>query len=446
MNTLTRLFYLIIASLAVVSCTRDFDAPPIAKPEYKGEANITIAQLKQRYAGTTSATPTLIDVDFVLKAYITGNDKSGNIFKQLYIQDETGAINIGVDQSNMYTYYGIGQEVFINLHGFSMVSYGGELQIGYAGTIANRIPWETFREQIFLNGWPDTGRITPKTVTIADLTPDMVNMLIRLDKVYFTNGGKNNFTTGNATTNEPLKDGNGNTLDVRTSSYANFAVDQLPEGSGTVVGLLGRYNGGWQLIVRSMDDIINFGGEIPGPDDPAPVEGVVFNETFGNGSHLTQETRPKIADFTGFDMKAPVAYADETGNADIRSTSAINPHVWFPSGKDNKLAITGINTSGKTNLVLTYEVAANLFDAGASGNLNILTVTCDGVALNVPDMPVSNANGDNNKYYTFTFENIPAKENLTIEFAASGTANTFGLRLDNIKIATSDTHILNPGG
>lgn len=263
MNTLTKLVYLAVASLTVASCVKDFDAPPIAKPEYNGEANITIAQLKQRYASTAPDAPTLIDVAFVMKAYVTGNDQSGNIFKQLYVQDTTGAINIGVDQNSMYTAYGVGQEVFVNLHGLSIVNYAGELQIGYAGTQANRIPWQTFQTQIFLNGWPDTALVTPKTVRMADLTPEMVNTLVRLDDVYFVNGGKNNFTTGNNATNEPIKDSSGNALDVRTSSYANFAADPLPEGSGTVVGLLGRFNGSWQLLVRSTDDVLNFKATTP---------------------------------------------------------------------------------------------------------------------------------------------------------------------------------------
>lgn len=435
MNTLTRFFYLILASLTVASCVKDFDAPPIAKPEYKGEANITIAQLKQRYADATSSNPLLIEVEYVLKAYVTGNDQSGNIFKQLYIQDETGAINVGVDQNSMYTVFSVGQEVFINLHGFSVVNYGGELQIGYAGTQANRIPWEIFQDQAFLNGWPNAGIITPKIVTVDDLLPEMVNTLIRLDKAYFVNGGKNKFTTGEATTNEPLKDKYGKTVDVRTSSYASFAKDILPEGSGSVIGLLGRYNGSWQLLVRSVDDLINFGGEIPGTDDPIPDVGVLFNETFGLGSYSSQETRRSIAAFTDFDMKAPVSYADDTGNADIRSTTSISAHVWFPANRDAKLSITGINTSGKSNLTLTYEASANLYDAGSSIDLNVLTVTCDGTALNVPLTPVSNANGDNNKFSKITLENIPSKDNLTIVFEAKAETNTLGLRLDNIKIS-----------
>jgi hypothetical protein len=443
MNTFKKIFYLLFVILTIASCTRDYDAPPIPEPSYDGEANITIAQLKEKYSGTTSSAPTLIDVDYVVKGYVTANDKSGNIYKQLYIRDETGAINIGIDQNSIYTTLSVGQEIFINLHGFSIVNYGGELQIGYDGSNANRIAWEIFTAQTFLNKWPKEENATPTSVSIGNLTTSMVNMLIRLDNVYFVNGGKNKFTVNDATTNEPIKDGNGNTLDVRTSSYANFAADELPSGSGTIIGILGRYNSSWQLLIRSTDDLINFGGEIPGPTDPeSPSAEVVFNETFGTG-YYPSGSRPKIAEFTDFDMKSPITYTDATGNADIRSISGDNgAHVWFPANNDSQLSISGINTSGKSNLVLSYQVAANLYDAGSSGNLNAITVKCNGTSLNVPSTPVSNANGDNSKFYTLTLENIPATENLTLEFAATADANTIGLRLDNIKIEVKDDSIV----
>jgi hypothetical protein len=443
MDTLKKIFYLILVVLSTTSCVRDYDAPFIPEPSYDGKANITIAELVKKYAGTVSGAPALIDVDYVIKGYVTANDKSGNIFKQLYIQDGTAAINLGIDQNSIYTSLNVGQEIFINLHGFSIVNYGGELQIGYDGTNANRIAWEIFEAQTFLSGWPDESNATPTTVNMGSLTADMVNMLVRIDNIYFVNGGKNKFTINDATTNEAIKDGNGNTLDVRTSSYADFAADLLPSGSGSIVGILGRFNSSWQLLVRSTDDLISFGGELPGTTDPGtPSTGAVFYETFGSGSYPSGN-RPKIADFTDFDMKSPVVYPDATGNADVRSISGDNgAHVWFPAGNNSQLSISGINTSGKSNLVLSYQVAANLYDAGSSGNLNAITVKCNGTNLNVPSTPVSNANGDNSKFYTFTFENIAATGNLTLEFAATSSANTLGLRLDNIKIEEKDGSIV----
>lgn len=439
MKTAKILLYGILISFLAISCERDFDAPPIPQPTYTGDpANTTIAKIKELYGATTSDAPSLIEPEFIIKVVVTGNDISGNVYKQLYVEDSSGAINIGIDQNSMYTTYRVGQELFIHLKGLSVVNYGGELQIGYGGTNANRISWEVFKAKAFTNDWPNVNNAQPTTIDLNNLTSDMVNKLVRLDNVYFVNGGKAAFTTNKANTSEVLKDGNGKSIDVRTSSYASFAAETLPTGSGTIVGLLGRHNGTWQLVLRSMDDVINFGGELPTPTDPQPTEGVVFYETFGTGTYPSGN-RPKIADFTDFDMKAPIAYSDASGAADIRSISGDNgAHVWFPT-RDAYLSITGINTSGYSvsDLELSYQVAANLYNEGESTNLNTMTVKCNAIELPVPSIPLSK----DSKFYTITIDlkDIPSSDNLTLEFFASGTNNAFGLRLDNIKIATKSS-------
>ena len=101
MKTLNKLIWLICSLLVISSCSRDYDLPPLDEPHYTGsEANYTIAKFKESYGKVTE--PTLIDTDFILKATVVANDKSGNIFKQLYIQDETGGLYIGVDQNSVY--------------------------------------------------------------------------------------------------------------------------------------------------------------------------------------------------------------------------------------------------------------------------------------------------------------------------------------------------------
>ena len=264
MKTLKRLSYLLLITILATSCERDYDAPPLNMPEYTGDApNITILGLKEKFAAVTSNTPQLIEEPLILKARVGGNDISGNIYKQLIIQDETGGISIGVDQNSIYTTYRVGQEMFIDLKNLYIVNYGGELQIGYGTTQANRIPWANFKAQAHLNQWPDSTLVAPNIVAIKDLKVDMNNTVIQLDNVYFVNGGKSTFTVNETTTSQTLKDKDGNSIDVRTSSYSNFANDLLPVGTGTLIGILGRYNGNWQFTIRSKADIKDFDGETP---------------------------------------------------------------------------------------------------------------------------------------------------------------------------------------
>ena len=250
-KTITLLFIAIM--LFSSGCDEKFEAPPIKMPIYSGPPEyITIAEFREQYA--TRPSRTVIVEDYILRAVITGNDISGNIYKQIYVADNTGGINIGIDQNNIYASNRVGQEVFIKLKGLASVVYGGELQIGYRGTYANRIPWEIFRRHLFFNGFPDITSARARVVTIPQITDDMVNTLIELRNVSFVNAGAN-FTIDNAVTEEMIVDSDGNTLAVRTSSYCDFANDRLPSGKITLVGILGRYDGTWQFILRDRNDI-----------------------------------------------------------------------------------------------------------------------------------------------------------------------------------------------
>ena len=437
MKTYKFLFLSVLMLGLLFSCTKEYERPPLTEPLYEGaEANITIKKLKEQYKDIIN--PTLIDIDYILKAVVIGNDISGNIFKQLYVQDETGGINLGVDQNSVYTEYRVGQEVYINLKGLYMVKYGGQLQIGYDLTQANRIQWEVFQFYVHKNKWPNAEKVTPTTTSLSSLSEDAVNTLIKLEKVYFADGGKLPFAEPEQTVNRTLKDGNGKSIIVRNSGYANFAADILPEGGGTVVGILSKFNNDWQLYLRTADDCQNFGQEMPGAseggEEPGggeePSGSVLFKETFDSGDVAS---RPKVGDYKDYDNKS-VTYSDPSGNVDLRQTTALSPHLWFPANKNGLFVIEGINLSGGSDLILKYDITANLFDAGSELDINVLKVKVNDKDIAVPSKVISNTAGDNNKFYEVTLVDIPAEGNVKIEFFASEALNTKGLRLDNIII------------
>lgn len=449
MKTIKYLFQLVILSLVVgmtTSCARDFDEPPLTEPKYTPTGTaISIEGLKEMYK--TVSDPVIIKTDYYVKATVVGNDVSGNIFKQLYVQDETGGLQLGVDQNNVATEYGVGQEVFIQLRGLYILKYGGEFQIGYGGSNANRIPWEFFKEHVHRNGFAssanavakeiDMNYLYDKSVPASDFDK-LVGTLVKFPKMHFVNGGDSLFIrVANGTTEDVIQDPHGNKVTMRTSSYASpFVGKYLPYGNGHVTGILGRHNGGWQFTLRDWKDVdpANFDGKDP---EVAPrPDGEIFNETFGeNGA-----ARLKIDAYDDYSMKAPIKYSDRSGFADVRIIAG-NSHVWLPNGGNNKdrdvyLTIEGINTKGLSNLVMTYDLAANLFNASEVANLNDIAVEINGKDYPVASKEVSNAAGDNGKFHTITIEGFPAEENVKIEFISKGAKNEFGFRLDNIIIKT----------
>lgn len=163
---------------------------------------------------------------------------------------------------------------------------------------------------------------------------------------------------------------------------------------------------------------------------PTGVEEVLFTETFGTGAAAN---KPKIGAYAGWSNPSFI-FSDSYGTTDLRTISAYpdNIHAWLPATKDASLKMEGIKTSGYTKLKLKYDLAPNANSASSVSDFNVITVKVNGIQITVPSRPVTNA--DNNKFSTIELTDISALENNTIEFFGSASANTLGMRLDNVVI------------
>ena len=138
--------------------------------------------------------------------------------------------------------------------------------------------YELFKQGVQLSGNPDTqvnyvrfgepypadGKMYCIQASIAEInncnTSDdirkMQSQLVEFRNVHFQDGGKEPFAPYQENASRNLMDASGNTIIVRNSGYASFYNQTLPEGTGTVRGLLSYFNGKWQLILRSAADCI----------------------------------------------------------------------------------------------------------------------------------------------------------------------------------------------
>lgn len=431
----------LIASLALFACERDYDAPLLTEPEYTGlAANITISELRTENAAATQDVPIIITQDQVLKAVITGNDESGNIFKKIYLQDETGAIEMEVDQSSVYNYYPVGQTVYVDLNGLSISVYGDEQQLGHPEGYLFRTPWEDFEKHVSKDGWANPENAKP--VVIDDIStinaaPDNYKFkLVQFTGVTFQNGGKGIFAPEDGYGEENITDSHGNTIMIRTSNYASFAGNKLPEGKGNVTGILGRFRGTWQLTLRTANDVSDFTGsnEEEGGNEGGETpsgETVLFQESFGT-PEKSGNYWPKIAEYTGFDN--PGFFEDESGKADVRIGSAYPANVWFPKGSDINLKVKGINGQGATKATLKYQVGCNVYNSGETQDLNTLKIKCNGTELPLSSKVVSGENQEGNKPFEFEIKDINISNNTTLEFYTTAADNTYGLRLFSVKL------------
>lgn len=347
----------LIASLALFACERDYDAPLLTEPEYTGPAaNITISELRTQNAAATEDAPIIITQDQVLKAVITGNDESGNIFKKIYLQDKTGAIEMEVDQSSVYNYYPVGQTVYVDLNGLSISVYGDEQQLGHPEGYLYRTPWEDFEKHVSKDGWANPENAQPIVLddisTINTAPDDYKFKLVQFTGVTFQNGGNGIFAPEDDYGEENITDSHGNTIMIRTSNYASFAGDKLPEGKGNVTGILGRFRGTWQLTLRTANDVSDFtdSSEGSGNEDTETPSGetkTILEETFASSQGAFTIDDKVLPEGSSY-----VWQFDSYNNSGYMKASAF---VGGAKASESWLISPAIDLSNTTNATLTFE-------------------------------------------------------------------------------------------
>lgn len=298
MKFLNKILLAFCAVLALTACERTYDVPPLNVPHYDGPApNTNIAQLLSKYTGYTDTKGVTIEDDLYLRATVSGNDESGNIYKGIYVDDGSNGLLFKVDQTGMANLYRVGQDVVIKLKGLAIGSYGGMVQIGAPSTdpkySTGFIPGATLSEVFALDGEiNNSAYLLGKEFNSFDEfkanAEKYMGRVITINGVSFVNGGSNIFAPKKAdgsvqSVNESI--GGWTNLVVRTSSAADFANETLPSGKGSLTGMLTKYRDTYQLIIRTFNDVHEFDGKsIDGntdtPTDGGTEAGVYLNAPF----------------------------------------------------------------------------------------------------------------------------------------------------------------------
>jgi hypothetical protein len=244
----------IALSLAFSSCKKEeFDVTPTFSVP-AGDTLLTIAELKAMHSGTLDS----IKHNYWIQGVITGNDESGNIYKTIYIQDATGGILLSLNAKSMYLNYKVGQQIYVKLYNLVYGYYGGTPQLGAMyNSSTGQLAEVAIPRHLFKNGFPGS-LPAPKIVNgVADLALDKVQTLVQLDSVAFPEAGQP-YSLTSATTNRNVTMKDGSTIVLRTSNYATFTDSILPTGRGTIIAILGNFNGTYQLTIRNTNDVFGF--------------------------------------------------------------------------------------------------------------------------------------------------------------------------------------------
>jgi hypothetical protein len=282
------IYLLLIAT--VLSCQPDdaFDIPTALGTEENTQLNalqtavekgektmISIRQLKAFFVYSRVHT---ITADLVVKGYVVSSDSTGNFYKEIYLQDKpenpTAAIHVMLDQADLYNRFNVGREIYIDLKGLhigesrsgnGIISLGGALnedgdEVSHLRALD--IPDHFLRSN-------STEEVMPSPVLFSEINSSHIGMYVEIANVRFAAAEqgkpfvdpKDYYDTQRNM--EACEGQNKVPFLLETSAFASFKDLPLPDGTGSIKGIVSKtYNGrSLVLVLNDAHDAWRIGGD-----------------------------------------------------------------------------------------------------------------------------------------------------------------------------------------
>lgn len=396
-NKMIRTWKSSVAALAllclIASCKKKYEEPPLT-----GEpgivANTSIRDLKARY--TTQGTTLAITDDVVIEGVVNMDDKSGNYYQQISIQDSTGGILLRLAGSNLNTSYPVGRKLYVKAKGLYLGDYGRMIQLGGGvDSVQGGVTLLTanLQDQHIIKGALNQS-LTPKVVAFSQLGTTLqdpyVNTLIKLENVEFSTADTSkNYADATASGNRTVQgctSPSTNKLTLRTSDFASFATLPVANGNGDITGIYSLFNTTKQLTIRDTTDVRFYGARCNGG-------------TVGNTA-ITLGTSPYLIDFDNIGTALPSGVSVST-NATATSLGAAAAFI-------NTKSLWNGTSAGFKN----FASATGLTSGAASTDQDNATNR----ALGVRQTGTVDIGGDPGAAFIFTLGNTTGKSNLKMDF------------------------------
>lgn len=317
-----------LLGLSFISCDKEYDTPPI--PTIPEGNLITIQDAKDM---VTTATPSVsFTEDYSIYGVLTTDETSGNFYKEAYFQDASGGINLRFTSSASTR---IGDSIRLSLKGALITTYQGNFQIDSLDPDKNVIIQE------------NNVSIDPLVLTISQASTGTAQ-LVQINDVEFAAGELGSTWADGVNQNSVtlvVTDCNGNLLDVRSSGFANFAEDVIPEGNGSIIGIMGSFNGNPQFIIRNPDELTLDGVRCTGGGTVVCDPSASVSDDFGshiNGNAASDQCWStyafggapswSIGDISG--NKLAVASLSGTSSAGAQGAWLVSPELTYSSSQN----------------------------------------------------------------------------------------------------------------
>jgi len=449
------LFLIIVLCNSCVN-TDDFQLPEVENKQDDFQGTTTsISTVKGNYNAETKEIYTFSNTEVFMEGYVISSDEGGNFYKKLVLQDKpenpTSGIQILVDDGSLFNSYEFGRKLYIKLEGLSLWKNNGVMQLG----IQNRgdvvaIPQALIEEHIIKSS--EKAIIKPLELRLSEFNSELNNLYVTVKELQFNRNlvrEEHLFSLASETTDQYDAErqlescADGFTTMLSTSTYSDFKTLLLPEGSGTITGVLSRnfYDEHFVIVLNSPEGLDFESGNRCDPvvfkcgDTTEMGLEVIFEENF---NAITNENMLDRKGWTNININGGKRFEDATllGNRFLR-VSAYNTgespmEVW--------LITPEINLDKSDKEVLTFEIKASYDNATILSVYitddftgNPLTTNWKLIDAKIPLGP-SNQNGFTFKKSEFDISCLDFKLNIAFKYLGSAPDKSTTYDIDNVRV------------
>ena len=262
LTTITSKTTMLVLALAVLcGCVKDqnFDTPK-KSCDLDVEVNATYADVKGLYVDGTVQ----IQSDLIIEGYVVSSDEAGNFFSSLHFQNDpdnpTEGFQLDFEVRDSHLFYPVGSKIYLKLKGLYLGKQQDVYKLGgvfpsFGNLSVGRLPANIVPRHLYV-ACAEQVSITPVEVGIDGLEESMVNTLVEFKNVEIIDDELGlSYAEVQEETERTLIDCSDNELVLLNSGYSDFQSNILPEGNGSIKGVLHKDKNGYKLVIRNLDDI-----------------------------------------------------------------------------------------------------------------------------------------------------------------------------------------------
>lgn len=356
-----KLVLLLHAILVMGSCIKmdDFGTPDLTEETVNpAGTEITIGALRdlliQEQMVNENPVLSFSETDQYLAGYVISDDRAGNFFEELILQDSpsnpTTGVKVLIDVSPLFISYEFGRKIYVKLDGLAVGFDSGVLSLGIgSNNDVEKIAESQLTEFVVRD--IEVAEIAPLPMQISEFSSEKTNLYIQMNDVQFYREealGEDRKTF--AAEPEDEFDGErilescseGISTVFSTSTFADFKAVLLPEGRGMLDGLL-TYNFFGEEFNVVVNDPSTIVFESTDRCDPTEVDcgiadtsgpNVIFSDFFESQTEGEPITGIGWTNYIEVGSETWEAFFSDTGSVSLGISARIGS---FMSGDDNSI-------------------------------------------------------------------------------------------------------------